>query len=67
MNTRRQCLAALLGGALPGLGLPARAQAPPSSGPVIDEIWTDAERQRDRARAAALAGRSPISPGPGRW
>ena len=44
MNTRRQCLAALLGGALPGLGLPALAQTPPSSGPVLDETWTDAER-----------------------
>jgi hypothetical protein len=32
MNTRRQCLAALLGGALPGLGLPAHAQSQSCSG-----------------------------------
>lgn len=66
MNTRRQCLAALLGGALPGLGLPALAQTPPSSGPVLDETWTDAERQRDvpvRLRwpdAARFAGPWPV-------
>ena len=46
MNTRRQCLAALLGGALPGLGLPALAQSPASPAPVMDETWTDTTRQR---------------------
>jgi predicted dienelactone hydrolase len=59
-------LPALLGGALPGLGLPALAQTPPSSGPVLDETWTDAERQRDvpvRLRwpdAARFAGPWPV-------
>jgi hypothetical protein len=54
MNTRRQCLAALLGGALPGLGLPALAQSP-ASGPVMDETWTDTSPPARAAGAAALA------------
>jgi hypothetical protein len=55
MNTRRQCLAALLGGALPGLGLPALAQSPASPAPVMDETWTDASPPARNAGAAALA------------
>jgi predicted dienelactone hydrolase len=46
MNTRRHCLAALLGGALPGLGLPVLAQTLPAA-VTIDETWTDTARQRE--------------------
>lgn len=46
MKTRRHCLAALVATTLPGVGLPVRAQTPPSQGPVTDEAWTDAARQR---------------------
>jgi hypothetical protein len=55
MNTRRQCLAALLGGALPGLGLPALAQSPASPAPVMDETWTDADPPARNAGAGAMA------------
>lgn len=66
MKTRRHCLAALLATTLPGVGLPVRAQTPPSQGPVTDEAWTDAARQRAvpvRLRwpdAARFAGPWPV-------
>ena len=66
MNTRRQCLAALLGGALPALGLPAHAQSQNAPATVVDESWTDAARQRElpvRLRwpaAARFAGPWPV-------
>ncbi len=66
MKTRRHCLAALLATTVPGVGLPVRAQTPPSQGPVTDEAWTDAARQRAvpvRLRwpdAARFAGPWPV-------
>ena len=66
MNPRRQCLAAVLAGALPGLGLPAGAPTPTEHATVTNETWTDAASQRDlpvRLRwpdAALFAGPWPV-------
>lgn len=47
MNTRRHCLAALLGVvALPGLPVQA-LPLPSSSATTVDETWTDSARQRE--------------------
>jgi hypothetical protein len=48
MNTRRQCLAALLGGALPGLGLPAHAQTPSLQAATVARRNLDRRRARQR-------------------